>query len=50
MARVLGDSQVQELIDLLDPIIKKEGPYSLEPIKHATNVINASAERAIKIK
>jgi len=49
MARVLTSSEIKEICDLLIPIIRGEGPYSLDQNKHAANVIDHSKGRACKI-
>jgi hypothetical protein len=46
MARVLTSAEIHEICDLLIPIIRGEGPYSLDQIKHAANVIDDNKRRA----
>lgn len=46
MSRVLTSTEIREVCDLLIPIIRGEGPYSLDPRKHAENVIDHSKESA----
>ena len=46
---VLNDEQVQMIKEKLDNIIRKKGPYNLDQLTHAGNVINSNSELASDI-
>lgn len=50
MARVLVDSEVEEIITLCNETIQKLGRYNTHPHQHAINTIEDSAKRAQRIK
>jgi hypothetical protein len=49
MARVLGDSEIREICDLLIPIIRKEGPFKAGPLKFAWAVMDQSSDNAKEV-
>jgi len=44
----ISEAQIDELIELLTPVAKKEGAYNMLPLTHAENVINSASDRAKK--
>ena len=41
--------QVEEIIELLEEVVGRRGPYSRDQLTHAENVINNASEKATKV-
>lgn len=49
MSVILTKEQVEQIKELLQPIIKKTGPYKMDPQEFAWSVMESSTEKAKEI-
>lgn len=46
----MRDEVKKELMEFLEDVIEKRGPFALEPLQHAHNILEDFSERAKKLK
>jgi hypothetical protein len=49
LTRVLSEGELREILNLLIPIIRGEGPYKIDQLKHAESVIDSNKDKARKV-